>query len=374
MINKTFIIGITGNIATGKSVIRRMLANAGVMTIDADVLANRMIYPGGPAYQSVIAAFGPEIKTENGRISHQQLGQIVFNDPEKLKQLEALIHPPVIRAILGRVRTAGRPVVAIEAIKLLESDLSGYCDSIWVSHATYKSQMQRLMHTRGLSEQEARTRIEAQSQQVTKLSQADVIINTEATFKDTWVRTQMALNDTIQPPDREPPTHINSSKDGLLTPISRIATEKVESAWFDLAQADIPALYEHLGMQAVLPMLNQDRIEAFLIWRDWNFTAMLEEAYPVSFLNNQTELAFDSFERTARVNQVEILLIAEELISHTELQPTQFGYIQQHIDQVTYPAWQQAAEKTAPGQGPSPWMKVLAQPFEFEMEPTTVIQ
>jgi dephospho-CoA kinase len=63
MINKTFIIGITGNIATGKSVIRRMLANAGVMTIDADVLANRMIYPGGPAYQAVIAAFGPEIKT-----------------------------------------------------------------------------------------------------------------------------------------------------------------------------------------------------------------------------------------------------------------------------------------------------------------------
>lgn len=372
MINKTFIIGITGNIATGKSVIRRMLANAGVMTIDADVLANRMIYPGGPAYQAVIEAFGTEIKTKNGRISHQQLGQIVFNDPEKLKQLEALIHPSVIQAILKRTKTAGRPVVAIEAIKLLESDLGGYCDSIWVSHATYKSQMQRLMHTRGLSEQTARTRIEAQSQQLTKLSQADVIINTEASFKDTWMRTQIALNDTIQPPYQEPPTHINSSKDGLLTPISRIATEQVESAWVDLAQADTSALYEHLGMQVVLPVLNQDRIDAFLIWRDWNFTATLEKVYPASFLNTQAELAFDSFERMARLNQVEFLLIAEDLTSHAELQPTQFGYFQQHADQVTYPGWQQAAEKTAPGQRSSLWMKVLTQPFE--MESTTVIQ
>ncbi len=372
MINKTFVIGITGNIATGKSVIRRMLANAGVMTFDADVLANRMIYPGGPAYQAVIEAFGTEIRTENGRISHQRLGQIVFSDPAQLKQLESLIHPPVIQAILKRIQAAGRPVVAVEAIKLLESDLGGHCDSIWVSHASEKSQMERLMHTRGLSEHEAQTRIEAQSPQLTKLSQADIIINTEATFKDTWMRTQTALNDTIQPPHQVPPTHINSSKDGLLTPITSIPADQVESAWLGLAQTGAPALYEHLGMQVVRPILKQGRIEAFLIWNDWNFTATLVKVFPVSFLKTQPEQTLEAFERVATVNQSEILLIAEELAPHTGQKPAQFGFTRQQIKQITYPAWQQAAQKSALGQGSSPWMKVLAQPFE--MEPTIVRQ
>jgi len=231
MINSTTTIGITGNIATGKSVIRRMLANAGVFGIDADSIANRMLYPGGGAYQGVIEAFGPEIKSDPLHISNKKLGQIVFNDPEQLKKLEALVHPPVINAILKRIKINSRSVASIEAIKLLESKLAEHCDHIWVSHASYDHQMQRLLSSRGLNEKEARLRILAQPAQLAKLAQADVIINTEASFKDTWLRTGRALNDTIQSEKNTRPLHINISEDWTGNSVNTLPSEELESAW-----------------------------------------------------------------------------------------------------------------------------------------------
>jgi len=180
MINSSFVIGITGNIATGKSVIRRMLSNLGVLGIDADTLANRMLYPGGKAYNQVIEIFGTEIKTDKDQISNKKLGQIVFNDPKALKQLEEVIHPGVIETTIKYAKTAHHPIISIEAIKLIESGLREYCDQIWVSHASFDLQMERLQKTRNLSAEEANSRISAQPLQIEKLSLADVIINTES--------------------------------------------------------------------------------------------------------------------------------------------------------------------------------------------------
>lgn len=366
MINSTFIIGITGNIATGKSVIRRMLANAGILGIDADVLAHRMFYPGGPAYQTVIEAFGSEIKSDHDSISNKKLGQIVFNDPERLRQLESLVHPPVINAIIKRVKAAHRPLIAVEAIKLLESGLGSYCDSIWVSYASFDHQIQRLVSQRGLSHEEASSRIKAQPPQSAKFSQADVIINTETSFKDTWLRTQSALNDTIQPSKMDSPLHINSTEDGSVVLVNSFPVSQLESAWDEMAGEGSATLFEHLGMRMVFPILKEDHILAFVMWENWNFTATLKKIYPSSFVKKKPGLVFDSFIKHAMMNQAEILLVTSELINEVGIQPASLGFTQQHIDRLTYPAWRIAAQKAASRNESTLWVKVLTQPFELE--------
>ncbi|MFU8826410.1 MAG: dephospho-CoA kinase [Brevefilum sp.] len=364
MINSTRIIGITGNIATGKSVIRRMLANAGVFGIDADTLANRMLYPGGSAYQQVIAAFGPSIYSDQEQISNKKLGEIVFSDPERLKQLEALVHPHVNAAILRRIKAARRPLACIEAIKLLESGLGEQCDQIWVSHAAYEQQMQRLQSQRGLTATQARARINAQPPQMEKLTRADVIINTETSFKDTWLRTCRALNDTIHTDKVRDLLHINMSQDWSAQPVNAFAGDHLEMAWHDLTGEDPASLYEHLGLGMVLVILKNNRIQAFLIWENWNFTATLTEVHPAELLDTMPALVCHAFEEHALSHQAELLVLTGNVTEALGNHPQQCGYDQQGSRQIAYPAWQTTVKKAAQGDNAEVWLKVISQPFE----------
>jgi dephospho-CoA kinase len=365
MISQSFIIGITGNIATGKSVIRRMLENTGAFTMDADFIAHRMLYPGAPAYQPVIDAFGPQILMHDHLISNKILGEIVFNDPQQLKQLESLIHPPVISTILARIKAAKRPLVAVEAIKLLEAGLGTHCDSIWVSHASFDQQVARLLETRGMTEDEAKTRINAQTHQSLKLSQADVIINTETSFKDTWRRTQRALNDTIQS-TRDAPLLINNSDGYSLEPVSHLPDSHLETVWGRLTGEDPASLYEQLGMRKVLLITQKDRISAIIVCESWNFTTALAKVFPIQMLNTQPGLILSAFEQHARVNQSEVLLIPNAIGDGISDQMKSSGFMDQNLDQFTYPAWQMTAQKAASNHETSIWTKIIAQPFEVE--------
>ena len=195
------IIGLTGNIATGKSVVRRMLVNHGALGIDADVIAHRVLYPGGAAYKPVIEAFGKQILSPTGEIIRKKLAEIVFSSPEHLTKLEKLTHPAVTTAIQTRIETANRPIVVIEAIKLLESSLVDLVDALWVSHVAEDEQLTRLIETRKLSVDDARQRIAAQPPQSEKLSRANVVIHTAGTFESTWHQIHTALNDTASIPN-----------------------------------------------------------------------------------------------------------------------------------------------------------------------------
>ncbi len=181
-----FVIGLTGNIATGKSVVRKMLEHLGAYTIDADALAHRAMAKGAPGYQPVVDTFGKWILGPDGEIDRRRLAQIVFRDPEALRRLEAIIHPLVAQGVDWLIRRAKRTVVVIEAIKLLESDLREACDSIWVVRATPEKQLERLMRKRGLSRAEAQRRIAAQPPQEAKLAAADVVIDNNGSFEETW--------------------------------------------------------------------------------------------------------------------------------------------------------------------------------------------
>lgn len=178
-------IGLTGNIATGKSTVGQMLVDLGAEHIDADHLSHIVLAPDGTAYAPVVAAFGEAILTPDGSINRRALGDIVFADPEALAQLERLVHPPVLAEINRRISISKCGVVVIEAIKLLETRSAIQYDTIWVTTCSIAAQIKRLMTTRNLSREDAQQRIHAQGPQAEKLAQADVIINTEGTLEQT---------------------------------------------------------------------------------------------------------------------------------------------------------------------------------------------
>src|SRR5512141_3176366 len=118
-----YVIGLTGNIATGKSVVRKMLEHLGAYGIDADALSHRAIARGAPGYQPVVTTFGKWLVRPDGEIDRAKLGRLVFNDPEAMLQLEKIIHPLVSQAVDVLITRSSQNVVVIEAIKLLESGL-----------------------------------------------------------------------------------------------------------------------------------------------------------------------------------------------------------------------------------------------------------
>lgn len=187
-----FLIGLTGNIATGKSCARGILAELGADTIDADQVAHQVMRKGEAAYDAIIAAFGDGILAEDGEIARAALGAIVFANPARLKQLEAITHPAIRRRIDRLIRETEARVVVVEAIKLLEGDLRQAVDAVWVVDASPKTQLARLMTTRGLPEAEARNRIALQNSQADKLRAADVVINNDGDLETTRAQVESA--------------------------------------------------------------------------------------------------------------------------------------------------------------------------------------
>lgn len=181
----TFIIGLTGNIGTGKTTILKMLAARGAHIIDADAVAHVVIQPGGAAYNDVVATFGRDILDDRGAVDRKRLGQFVFADPAKLSHLEQITHPAIIAAVNAEIAQAPEPVVVVEAIKLLEAGMaSTMCDQVWVVTSPVEQQIERLMAERDMSRAAALARLATQSPQSFKTGQADVIIDNSGTLAD----------------------------------------------------------------------------------------------------------------------------------------------------------------------------------------------
>lgn len=192
-----FVIGLTGNIATGKSVVRRMFEHLGAYTLDADALTHRAYAKGAPGYQAVIDEFGKWLVKKDGEIDRQKLGNLVFNDPDAMKQLEAIVHPLVRQAAEILIEKASQPVVVIEAIKLLEGELRKICDSIWVTNASEDVQVERLIRKRGMNRELALERIHMQSPQSVKISIANFVITNTGSYDDLWKQVSEAWKEIV---------------------------------------------------------------------------------------------------------------------------------------------------------------------------------
>jgi len=197
MSNKyNYIIGLTGNIACGKSTVVAELQRLGAHVIDADQVTRLLQQPGQSVYDSIVATFGTHILQPDGQINRRALGEIVFTDATKLRTLEALIHPAVHHYITQwladlPVGTPQKPVVAIiDAIKLIESGWPTICNAVWVVTAPRDLQIERLCRTRNMSQAEAVTRIDAQAPQADKVAVADVVISNQDDIATTLLQVQ----------------------------------------------------------------------------------------------------------------------------------------------------------------------------------------
>ncbi|HID61538.1 MAG TPA: dephospho-CoA kinase [Anaerolineae bacterium] len=184
MSTKKYLIGLTGNIATGKSTVLRILKRLGARGIDADALVHQLMAKGTPVWQAILDEFGEGILGPEGEIDREKLGAIVFAKAEALKRLEAIVHPAVTARVDELIRQATEPVVVVEAIKLIEAGWHRTCDALWVVTCPREQQLERLMRTRKLSREEALLRIEAQPPQEDKVALADVVIDNSGSLQE----------------------------------------------------------------------------------------------------------------------------------------------------------------------------------------------
>ncbi|MCB8943181.1 MAG: dephospho-CoA kinase [Ardenticatenaceae bacterium] len=179
------IIGLTGNIATGKSAVMHLAADRGALTIDADAVVHEILNNDAEMQTNIAVAFGSRVRREDGRIDRKILGNIVFNDPAALRDLEKMLHPAVRQHIYQQIDETKATTIMIEAIKLLDGDLFDACHQVWVTRCSEKRQMERLQICRGLDKEAAEHRIHAQSSQEEKVALADVVIETDGLMVDT---------------------------------------------------------------------------------------------------------------------------------------------------------------------------------------------
>lgn len=187
-----YVIGLTGNIATGKSAVLSMLRTRGALGIDADAVVHSALAAGGPAAAAVQVAFGAEFIKPDGGVDRAKLGDVVFADAARLQQLEAIVLPIVRHQVELQIAAATEPVVVIEAIKLLESPLAAQCSAIWVVTSSPADQRARLQASRPLSPAQAETRMAAQSPQAKKVAQANVVLNNTGTLAALEAQVQAA--------------------------------------------------------------------------------------------------------------------------------------------------------------------------------------
>lgn len=188
-----YLIGLTGNIATGKSTVAQMLADLGAEVIDADRLVHELQRKGTPTYDAIVAEFGAGVVRADGEIDRAALGAIVFGDVDRLHALEAIIHPAVAQESARRLANASADVVVYEAILLIEKSRHEMCDAIWVVTAARAVQVKRLIEQRGMSEAEANRRIDAQTPPDEKLKYATVVIDNGGTLEATRVQVEQAF-------------------------------------------------------------------------------------------------------------------------------------------------------------------------------------
>ncbi len=182
-------VGLTGNIASGKSHASSVFAEFGAHVIDADVIAHELLDPGTPTYREVVEAFGEGIVRNDGSIDRKALGAVVFSDGEKRLLLNRLVHPNVRAELLKRVfelESTGVPgIVIIDAALIVESGFYRLQDCLVVVVCHPRLQAARIMERDGLTFEQAKQRMDVQMPAEEKLKLADFTIDTSGTFRET---------------------------------------------------------------------------------------------------------------------------------------------------------------------------------------------
>ena len=353
-----YVIGLTGNIATGKSVVRKMLEHLGAYGIDADALSHRAIAKGAPGYKSVVDIFGKWVLDPDGHVDRDKLGRLVFSNPEALVTLEKIIHPLVRDAIDVLARRASQKVIVIEAIKLLEGETRSYCDAIWVTDASEDIQMMRLIQKRKLKSEDAWERIHSQGSQDVKLNAADVVINNDKSFEETWKQVAAAWQLTVPAesaapaPVKKKPVAIGELDVRRARPqeaqdIAGFIT-RITSGRRRLTRDDIMAAF---GEKAFLFLSLGERIVGLMGWQVENLVARVDDVYLEANLPllDTMKVMTTEIESASKELQCEaaLLFLPPELARHTEVWKI-LDYVPRAVKDLGVRAWQDAAMESMP--------------------------
>ncbi|MCJ0570697.1 dephospho-CoA kinase [Enterococcus cecorum] len=190
-----FVLGITGGIATGKSSVVQHFIDLGFPVVDADIIARHLLDQNEQAYNEVVKVFGSEILQENGEIDRQALGALVFNHPDKLKQLDELMAPFLQESILAAIKQASQnqKLVIVDVPLMYEKGYDEWMDQVAVVYCTPNQQLKRLMQRNQLTEKEAKQRIDSQLPIEMKKLLAEVVFDNSNDLTqtiqqvDTWL-------------------------------------------------------------------------------------------------------------------------------------------------------------------------------------------
>lgn len=174
------VIGLTGGIASGKSTVSNMLKELGAVVIDVDLVGRDVVSKGGSAYNKIIENFGKDILLEDGNINRKKLGNIVFSDHDKLKLLNQITHPEIIKKVnemIASQEKAQEEVVVVDAAILIEMGLHKHVQCVWLVVVDKETQLERLMERDRLSYCDALNRMNAQITNEQRMEYADVVID-----------------------------------------------------------------------------------------------------------------------------------------------------------------------------------------------------
>ncbi|TMC72403.1 MAG: dephospho-CoA kinase [Chloroflexi bacterium] len=194
-----FVVGLTGPMGSGKSMVAGMLRELGAKVLDADAIVHDEQLRGTVGYSAIVQTFGTKVLGEDKEIDRAKLAAEVFGDPTKLRRLEQILHPRVIARVLeARSMLPDAAVLVVEAIKLLEGELRKICDRVWVVIAPRETMIERL-GMRGMGEREAELRLAQQLTEVQFRAAADAVIvndgdreRTRERVRDAWARIREA--------------------------------------------------------------------------------------------------------------------------------------------------------------------------------------
>ncbi|MED5207617.1 MAG: dephospho-CoA kinase [Chloroflexota bacterium] len=192
------VIGLTGGIGTGKSESARQLEELVALIISADQVGHEAYTVNTEAWEQVVATFGNGILQDDKEIDRRKLGGIVFSDPSQLKKLNQIMHPRMARIVSDKIeafRGQGVDTVVVEAALLFEAGWDSLVEEVWVTDASEEIIIGRLRERNGLSEEEAKKRINSQMDRMERIGRSDFVINNSGdmaelgtTIKELWDR------------------------------------------------------------------------------------------------------------------------------------------------------------------------------------------
>ena len=194
------IIGITGGIASGKSIVTEFLRQQGYQVIDADQVVHELQEPGGRLYQALLSAFGSAILREDGRLDRPKLGAMIFGNPQLLEQSSQIQNQIIREELAGRrdMLAETEDIFFMDLPLLFELQYEDWFDQIWLVDVTEETQLSRLMTRNALSQEEAEKRIAAQLSLQEKRKRSDVLIDNNGSLEET----RQQLLDALQKLER----------------------------------------------------------------------------------------------------------------------------------------------------------------------------